>query len=258
MSWPWSTALVTGASSGIGAEMVRLLAAEQIPTVVVARRRDRLDALAAELPGIEVLEADLADHTQRAEVARRIADSGRPIDLVVNNAGFGTSGDFTEIDVQRSLGEIELNVSALVELSHAAASAMAARGRGWIMNVSSVASFQANPRLATYAATKAFVTSFSEALHVELAPRGVHVTALCPGLTRTEFQSVSNTSGDAAKFPEYAWLEARDVAKDGLDDTARGRALSIPGYQYKALVAASSITPRVVTRKVAGMLMRRA
>ncbi len=258
MGWPWSSALVTGASSGIGESMVRQLAAQGVPTVVVARRRDRLDALAAELTGIEVLAADLADEHDRARVAERIGDGARPIDLVVNNAGFGTSGDFVDIEVSRSLGEVELNVSALVHLSHAAAAAMVARGRGWICNVSSVASFQANPRLATYAATKAFVTSFSEALHVELAPRGVHVTALCPGLTRTEFQSVSNTTGDATKFPEFAWMTADEVARTGLDDTARGRALSIPGYQYKALVAASSMTPRMVTRKVAGLLMKRA
>ena len=195
-SFPFRSALVTGASSGIGAEMVRQLARAGVPTVVVARRADRLEALAAELHNIEVLAADLGEPDGVATVADRIAaDGGRSIDLVVNNAGFGTSGSFVDLDADRLAAEIDLNVGALTRLSHAALSVMATRRRGWLLNVSSVASFQPAPHLAVYAATKAYVTSFSESLHGEMGSSGVVVSALCPGLTRTEFQSVSNTRG---------------------------------------------------------------
>ena len=139
-----------------------------------------------------------------------------PIDLVVNNAGFGTSGLFHEIEPDRLHDEISLNVQALTRLSNAALRAMLPRGRGFLLNVSSVASFQAAPRLAVYAATKAYVTSLTESLHEEVRGTGVHVTALCPGLTKTEFQSVSSTEAYATSFPGFVWLKVDEVAAAGL------------------------------------------
>jgi uncharacterized protein len=254
--FPFSTALVTGASSGIGEVMVGLLADAGVPTVVVARRADRLEALASRHAGIEVLVADLTTQAGQRDVAARIADRERPIDLVVNNAGFGTNGAFHELDVDRLADEIELNVAALTRLSHAALGVMVPRRRGWLLNVSSVASFQPAPRLAVYAATKAFVTSLTESLHEEAEPHGVHVTALCPGLTKTEFQSVSNTQRYADQFPGYAWTSVEDVAATGLRDVAAGKAISVPGLQYKLMSAATNSLPRSVRRWASARVQR--
>ena len=156
-TYPFTSALVTGASSGIGAEMARLLGEAGVPTVLVARRGDRLREIADRYDGFEVLEADLGTKKGQAATVERISSSSAPIDLVVNNAGFGTSGVFHELDVKRLGGEVELNVKALTILSHAALAAMVPRRRGYLLNVSSVASFQASPGLAVYAATQAYV-----------------------------------------------------------------------------------------------------
>lgn len=255
-TYPFTSALVTGASSGIGEAMVRRLAAAGVPQVIVARRTDRLDELAAAHNGIEVLAADLTTDDGLAAVAARIADTGRPVDLVVNNAGFGTSGLFHELDADRLDREIELNVAALTRLSHAALATMVPRGRGFLLNVSSVASFQPAPKLAVYAATKAYVTSLGESLHQEVRGTGVHVTTLCPGLTRTEFQSVSNSDAYASSYPAFAWMDADAVAADGLADVARNRALSVPGLIYKGMVAATGVTPRSITRRLASLVQR--
>jgi short-subunit dehydrogenase len=255
-SFPFSSALVTGASSGIGEEMVRLLGAQSVPQVVVARRGDRLEELAAGLPDVEVLVADLATADGVSAVVARIESQDEPIDLVVNNAGFGTSGAFHELDPDRLDGEIQLNVAALTRLSRAALGAMVPRGRGYLLNVSSVASFQPAPRLAVYAATKAYVTSLTESLHEEVRGTGVHVTVLCPGLTRTEFQSVSNTESYVTQYPSFAWLTAEQVARAGLADVARGRAMSVPGAVYKGLATATGLTPRAITRRLSGLVQR--
>jgi short-subunit dehydrogenase len=253
---PFTSALVTGASSGIGEAMVEVLGEAGIPTVIVARRRDRLDELAARFEHIEVLAADLTTPDGLAAVVDRVGDAALPIDLVVNNAGFGTSGAFHELDADRLDREVQLNIAALTRISHAALSAMVPRGRGFLLNVSSVASFQPAPKLAVYAATKAYVTSLTESLHEEARGTGVHVTALCPGLTRTEFQSVSNSDSYAGQYPTFAWLEARDVARAGLDDVARGKALSVPGALYKGMVTGSSVMPRGLARRLASLVQR--
>lgn len=254
--YPFTSALVTGASSGIGEELTRQLRAAGVPVVAVARRTDRLEALAAELGGIEVLTADLADADGVDRVAHRIGDDTRPIDLVVNNAGFGTSGRFQDLDPARLGGEIAVNVGALTRLSHAAVAAMVPRGRGWLLNVSSVASFQPAPLLAVYAATKAFVTSLTEGLHEELRGTGVAVTAVCPGLTPTEFQAVSSDTKYQSKYPSWVWTSASDVASTALADVVKNRALSVPGPLYKTLVAASSVTPRRLRRLASGLVQR--
>jgi short-subunit dehydrogenase len=255
-TYPFTSALVTGASSGIGAELARLLGEADVPTVLVARRGDRLREIAERYDGFEVLEADLGTSKGQAITAERIASDDQPIDLVVNNAGFGTSGVFHELDVDRLAGEVELNVKALTVLSHAALSAMVPRGRGYLMNVSSVASFQASPGLGVYAATKAYVTSLSEALHTEVKDAGVHVTALCPGLTKTEFQDHSNTTGLASRIPDLAWTTVEQVASTGLRDVASNKTISVPGMLYKVAVTSSDLLPRSITRWVSGSITR--
>jgi short-subunit dehydrogenase len=259
-TYPFRTALVTGASSGIGEAMVRRLAQAGVASIVVARRADRLEALADELsdaPGaVEVMVADLSRDDGVDRVAGRLSGPEPPAELLVNNAGFGTSGRVADIEPGRMHDEIEVNVVALTRLTRAALPGMIERGRGWILNVSSVAGFQPAPQLAVYAATKAYVTSFTEALHEELRGTGVRATALCPGLTRTEFVEVSRGTDAAAgqgRYPAMAWLSADEVASEGLRDAARGRALSVPGLHYKALVTTSGFVPRGLMRRMSGI-----
>ena len=254
VTFPFTSALVTGASSGIGEVMAGMLADAGVPTVAVARRADRLASLAEHHPGIEVLVADLATEAGQATVVDRITE--RPVDLVVNNAGFGTSGDFHELDPDRLAEEIEVNVAALTRLSHAALSVMQPRRRGWLLNVSSFASFQPAPRLAVYADTKAYVTSLSESLHEEAKPSGVHVTALCPGLTHTEFQRVSNTQHYSNDYPSIAWTSVDDVVRTGLGAVVVNKALAVPGAQYKVMSAVTNMTPRWLRRKASAQVRR--
>ena len=254
---PFSHALVTGASSGIGESIAHKLGKAGVGMVLVARRKDRLDAIAAKYPNVEVLAADLTTDVGLGAVLERLRDVTRPqIDLVVNNAGFGTSGQFVSADAERLSREISLNINALTRISHEAVRQMLPRGRGYLLNVSSIASFQPGPDLAVYSATKAFVTSLTEALHEELRGSGIRVTALCPGLTHTEFQSISNTTGLESKFPEFAWMSADDVARDGLRAVADGKAICVPGVVNKSLVSTSKLTPRALTRRISGLITR--
>jgi len=254
---PFTHALVTGASSGIGESVAHKLGKAGVGMVLVARRKDRLEAIAAQYPNVEVLVADLTTQSGLDAVISRLQSDSLPlIDLVVNNAGFGTSGAFVEADPQRLSNEISLNVNALTRISHEAIRQMQPRGRGFLLNVSSIASFQPGPELAVYAATKAFVTSLTEALHEELRGSGIRVTALCPGLTRTEFQSVSNTSGLESTFPDFAWMSADDVARDGLRAVADGKAICVPGLVNKSLAMVSTFTPRGLARRIAGLATR--
>jgi uncharacterized protein len=256
MTYPFTSALVTGASSGIGEVMAEMLGAAGVPTVLVARRAERLEEIAARHHGFEVLAADLTTADGQAAVAERIGSADQRIDLVVNNAGFGTSGTFHELDADRLADEIELNVAALTRLSHAALATMVPRGRGWLLNVSSIAGFQAAPQLAVYAATKAYVTSFTESLHEEVSGTGVNVSVLCPGLTRTGFQDVSNTGRYVHAFPGFVWTTSEQVAGAGLDGVAKNRAVVVPGLLYKGLSAASGVTPRGLSRRISGLVQR--
>ena len=255
-NFPFLSALLTGASSGIGEAMAHQLGQSGVPTVVVARRADRLNDLAAQYESFEVMAADLNDPDDLARVCARVQSDAERVELLVNNAGFGTSGPFHELDPDRLHDEIGLNVQALTRLSHAALSVMVPRGRGYLLNVSSVASFQAAPKLAVYAATKAYVTSLTESLHEEVRGTGVHVTALCPGLTKTEFQSVSGGGGHAMSYPGLAWLDVDDVARDGLAAVAAGHATSVPGLFYKGLTMMSGVTPRGVSRRLSSLIQR--
>jgi uncharacterized protein len=258
----WSTALVTGASSGIGAALARRLAAEGTDLVLVARDRGRLDALAAELATpaggavrAEVLLADLADPGQLGAVEKRVADASRPVDLVVNNAGFGTYGDFAGLDVDGEEREIAVNVLAVVRLTHAALGAMLPRGRGAVVNVSSVAGLQATPGNATYGASKAFVATFGEAVAGELAGTGVTLTTVLPGFTRTEFHERAGIGG--RKVPGPAWMSAADVAAQTLDAARAGRPWLVPGMLNKLAAAAIGPVPRGLRRRLAARMAAR-
>jgi short-subunit dehydrogenase len=248
--------VVTGGSSGIGAAMVEQLADAGVRTTAVARRGDRLDALASQWPDlVEPLVADLETREGRGRVADRLRDAEDPVDLLVNNAGYGLDGAFHERTAAEHRAQVELNVQALVELTSVALDAMRPRGRGWIMQVSSVAGFQPAPGAAVYAATKAFVTSLTEAMAEELRGSGIVVSALCPGFTRTEFQQRSG-SGTEARVPGWMWMSAEDVAAAGLQGLAAGRVLVVPGVGYRALTSVSSVLPRCVVRSVAGLVTR--
>jgi short-subunit dehydrogenase len=252
---------VTGASSGIGDQLARQLAARGNDLVLVARDEGRLDALAKELADThgataQVLPADLTDPAQLARVEDRCRDTAAPVDVLVNNAGFGSFGPFHTLDVDTETREINLNVTALVRLTHAAAAAMVPRGRGGILNVSSLAGFQPGPMNAVYGATKAFVTSFTEAVHEELKGTGVSVTVLCPGFTRTGFQAAADVP--AGDVPGFMWQEADAVAIAGLDALAKNRAIAIPGNMNKVLGNFSSVTPHAITRRLGAAVIKRA
>lgn len=252
MRQAYRSALVTGASSGIGESIATALARRGCELVLVARRTDLLESLAEQLREryrvkVEVLVADLGDATQRASVEARLADPERPVELLVNNAGVGTSGLFGRLPLENEQAEIDLNVVAVVRLTHAALGGMLERGHGGILNVSSVVGFTPAPGSVTYCATKAYVTAFSEGLHSEVKSAGVHVTALCPGFTRTGFQNISGT--DTTGIPEFAWLDRDEVARAGLEAVSAGRALCVPGLPYKAMMPALRMTPRALLRE---------
>ena len=253
MSFPWKSALVTGASAGIGEAITRQLAGKGVHTVAVARRGDRLAALAAEFPDgrVEVLAVDLATQAGLEAVGAR-AES---VDLLVNNAGFGSSGPFVDTELDRLVGQIELNVAVLTVLCRRAAPKMVERGSGWILNVSSLVSFQPSPNFAVYAASKAYVTSFSESLAAELAPRGVVVTVQCPGLTRTEFHTVSSGDGESVhgvdRIPALAWQSAEAVAIAGLEATAKGKLIAVPGALNRVFAGVTRTLPRQLVHAVA-------
>ena len=253
MSTPTQRALVTGASAGIGAAFVRRLAGKGYRLTLVARDRARLDALAQEIGGAEVLIADLANDAQRRQIETHLA-TAPAYDLVINNAGFGTMGNFAGLDVEREEQEVQLNVVALMRLTRAALPSMIAAGRGAIINVSSVAGFQPGPKTATYSATKAFVTSFTESLSEELRGTGVQVQALCPGFTQTEFQARAHI--DASAVPSIAWMTAEAVVDEALAALTQQKVICIPGFHNRALVALTSSMPRGVVRRVAATLAK--
>jgi uncharacterized protein len=252
MQQAYQCALVTGASSGIGQHLAMQLAADGCDLVIVARRTGLLEALAARLReehkvSVEVLTADLISPAGLAAAAARLSGAGRPVDLLVNNAGFGSSGSFAGLPAGNVAGQVSLNVLAPVALTHAALPSMLQRGHGGVLNVSSVAGFFALPGSAVYGATKAFVTSFSESLSGEVADQGVHVTALCPGFTRTESH---DEHGSGSGMRGFTLLDAGTVARAGLDAVAAGRVICVPGAQYKAVVPLARIVPRRAIRSV--------
>ncbi len=240
----WQRAMVTGASSGIGEAIARQLAKQGVDLVLVARRGERLQALADRLlVDVEILVADLADDDQRAVAEARLVADEDPIDLLVANAGVAWIGSILDGQVDDADTMIRLNVLSLARMVHLALPGMAEAGHGGILLTSSTASFQPTPFSANYGATKAFVTSLAEAVHAEMDGTGVHVTALCPGPTRTE---IEQANGMATSAPDFLYADADDVARAGLAGLAENRALVIPGAGNKMGAALPRLVPRSV------------
>ena len=251
-----STALVTGATSGIGLSFAHQLAERGHVVVLVARDRLRLENVSDELRAkydvsTEILVADLADRAETGKVAERLADQLRPVDLLVNNAGYALKKRFLDNDITEEEAVFDVLGRAVLVLSHAAARAMRERGHGAIVNVSSVAGQITS---GTYSAVKSFVTVFSEGLAAELAGTGVTVTALLPGFTRTEFHERAKLN--MSRLPKFMWLDADRLVTDCLDDVAKGKVVSVPGPQYKAIVALLRLVPRSLVRSRARTVHR--
>jgi len=231
-----ATALVTGATAGIGKAFAQRLAAGGHGLVLVARDVERLEGLAESLRiahgvPVEVLPADLSDPEALERVAQRLRDDAPPVDLLVNNAGFSVRGSFVGGDLAAELRMLDVLVRAVLVLSHAAAPGMVARGRGALITVSSVASFLPG---GTYSAAKAWATTFTTSLALELQGTGVTATALCPGYVRTEFHDRAGL--DMSSLPGWAWLDADRLVRDCLADVRRGRSVSVPSRRYSAVV----------------------
>lgn len=247
-----SVALITGASAGLGVEFARQISKSGMRLVLAARRKDRLDALAAELGNARAVEIDLSRPGAAAALIHDLEKAGEQVETLVNNAGFGLRGRFAELDPARQREMIDLNCGALTELCCAVAPQMIGRRSGAILNVASTAAFQPGPNMAVYFATKAYVLSFTEALHEELKPYGVKVTALCPGPTRTEFGDVAGIKS-LGQFDRLA-MEAEPVVRAGLQGLESNMAVVIPGTMNKAGAWSTRFAPRSVVRRIAGSL----
>jgi uncharacterized protein len=246
-------ALVTGASAGIGRSIAIELAERGVDLVLVARREDRLTELAAALPGrIETLVADLGDPAGLASVAARLQRTDDPVDLLVNNAGFGTYAPVIEQSTAASRAMIDLNVHALTELTHAALAQFVPRGAGGIINVGSIAGLQPGPGAAVYGATKAYVHAFTEAVHDEVVDAGVHVMLLVPGITATEFHDRAGLDRD--RLPGSAVMHPDDVARAALDAFAAKRVVCIPGGANRVTALGAKLAPTAVSRRVAALV----
>ncbi len=248
-----NTAIVTGASAGIGEEFARQLKKQGYNVVIVARRKDRLERLASEIGGAEIIEADLSKPEGVAAVIKRIDDYD--VTMLVNNAGFGINGVFGEVPVERELEELDLNIRALTHLTHAALQQMKTRKNGTIINVASTGAFQPVPYMSTYAATKAYVLSFSEGVHEEAKKYGVTVTCLCPGGTRTEFQQVAGVN--EASLPRGSFMMPGPVVKAALDGARKGRGIVVPGMINKTTANLNRVLPRSSVRKIAGRMFKK-
>lgn len=253
------TALVTGASSGIGAELARGLARRGANVVLVARREDRLRVVAEEIAerhGVkaEVVAQSLSEPDAAARVAARVRSLGSTVDVLVNNAGVGVYGEFKDVPWDRQRTLLELDVVTPVHLVHAFLPDMLARGEGWILNVASIGAFLPTPGYATYAAAKSFVLSFSEALAWELRATRIRVSALCPGVTETEFFEVSGQT--RSLFQRATAMPAADVAESGLRALFAGRTSRVPGFVNAASMQSLRLVPRRLSTAVADLLMR--
>jgi len=245
-------ALVTGASAGLGVDFARQLSERGYRLVLAARRRERLDQLAAELGNARAVAIDLSKANAAARLMADIEANGETVDLLVNNPGFGLISKIAELDPKRLRQMIDLNVGTLTDLCRAVAAGMIARKSGGIINVASTAAFQPGPKMAVYFATKAFVLSLTEALHEELKPHGVHVTCLCPGPTHTEFGDVAGFGGNRM-FDKVA-MDSPEVVSAGIDGLDKNRAVVVPGVLNKLGAAGTRFAPRPVVRKIAGAI----
>lgn len=256
------TALITGASAGIGAALARVFAAEGFNLVLTARRADRLEALASELCSahgcaVHVVVADLADPGAPAQIFADVAAAGIHVDALVNNAGYGLTGSFIDSSWHAHRDFVQVMVTAVAELTYRFLPGMIDRRSGWIINVASVAGLVPPTAGHTlYGASKSLVTKFSEALAAEVARDGVHVTALCPGFTYSEFHDVNGMRAKVSRMPRWVWLDAGQVAREGYDAVMRGQVVCVNGWVYRALIQAVRYAPqwlvRIVSRRVAG------
>ncbi len=251
--------LITGASAGLGREFAKVIAAEGRGLVLVARRLDRLEALAQELRdahkvSVQCIAADLEEADAPLRIFERTQELGLKIDVLINNAGFGSTGPFHALDRERELAMVQVNVTALVHLSRLYLPAMVERKSGGILNVGSTAGFQAGPYMATYYATKAFVQSFSEALAEEVKGHGVHVCCLAPGATATEFAEEAGIT--KSRLFQAGVASSRSVAESGWRAFKRSHVIAIPGLKNKVIVRLSMVSPRAATRRIAQWLNR--
>ncbi|HZP45785.1 MAG TPA: SDR family oxidoreductase [Candidatus Binataceae bacterium] len=253
------TALITGASSGLGEQFAYALARQSFALVLVARRRERLDAVAARArqigaPRTDVIELDLAKRESPHALCDQLRTLGLQVDYLVNNAGFGTSGFFHKLDLARELEEIDLNISSLVALTRLLLPAMVERHAGTIINVASTAAFQAIPFMSTYAATKAFVLSFTEGLAGELVGTGLRVMALCPGPVKTEFQTVAKN--EKSLMPEFVYVPAEKVVAGAISAAASGRTVYIAGGLNFLGAQMTRLAPRSLINLVSRRIYR--
>jgi short-subunit dehydrogenase len=260
---PSATALITGASAGIGDAIARELASRGHGVTLVARREERLRALAAELGSAhgvraEVIRADLGDAAARERLANQVDELGLEVEILVNNAGFGGAGNVAESDREHLVAMVQVNCEALLDLQARYLPAMVDRGRGTVINVASTAAFQPIPGTATYAATKAFVLSLSEAVHEELRGTGVTLTAVCPGPVRTEFTEVAGISGAEAQVPGLFWMSSETVARSAVDAAEKGKRAIVPGLLNRAGALTGQYTPRTFVLPIARRIWRQA
>jgi short-subunit dehydrogenase len=255
------TALITGASAGIGAELAKVFGEHKHDVILVARRQDSLEALAGQIEGrsgvrATVFPADLAQPGAPAELFEAIRGAELDVDILVNNAGFGLGGEFIETDLDTELRMIQVNVTALTYLTKLFLPPMVQRRSGGVLNVASTAAFQPGPLMSVYYASKAYVLSFTEAIAEELRDSGVVVTALCPGPTATEFAEIAHV-GQSRLFAFGTVADARSVAKFGYDSLQRGVRVAIPGTQNKLLAQARRVVPRGVATRVVRLIQER-
>jgi short-subunit dehydrogenase len=254
---PDSAALVTGASSGLGVELARALARRGHNLILVARRTQLLEELAAELEvRAECLTCDLGDPAARAALLKDIEALGLDVDILVNNAGLGTAGSFQHSDVEVQQTIVRVNVEAMVGLTGALLPAMVERGRGGVLNVGSTTGFQPVPNNATYSATKAFVLSWTESLHTELSGTGVTATVVCPGPVKTEIWAGDKESAAADRLPGIMWKDADTVAEAGLDGLDAGKRVVIPGAINRVGALYGQHTPRAALLRIVRVLGR--
>ena len=251
------TVLITGASSGIGMELAREFAKHGHSVVLVARGVDKLEELARELRSksnvrAEVIGADLTEPSAPEKIVASLSERNLTIDVLVNNAGFGERGAFAQIDLQRQLDMIQVNITAVAHLTRLLLPGMIQRNVGGILNVASTAAFQGGPNMTMYYATKAFVLSFTEAIHEEVAGTNLHVTCLCPGPTHTGFVAAANMEG--VNLFKMGAETAEAVAKVGYAAFAKNKAIAISGFKNKLTAFSTRLAPRAVARKIAKML----
>ena len=250
------TALITGASAGIGKELARVFAAEGFDVILVARRRERLEELATELAashGIRarVLAEDLSDPDAPARIVATLSRDGVAVDALVNNAGYGLGTPFTRVSRERLHAFLRVLLTSVVDLTHLLLPGMVERGYGRVLNVSSVAAFAPERAGDLYAPVKTFVVRFSKAVAREVAGTGVHVTALCPGFTYSEFHDVLGVRAEVGRLPRWMWMDAATVAREGFDAVMRGDEVRVNGAVNRAIVAALRLLPVSLIRRLA-------